>query len=57
MTSFADKAVPFVIKGNRRALTDMQVARDAGVADFLEAFIECFERDDACCMWLFKEAD
>lgn len=49
--------VPFKLFGNRRGLTDQQLAEDEGLADFVARFPDSFERSDTMAAWLFIEPD
>lgn len=57
MTEFVTEAVPFVSIGNRRGLTDEQIFNDRGLADFVERFEACFERDAYRHIWIFIEPE
>jgi hypothetical protein len=53
MMGFVDAAVPFVMVGNKSALTDQQIAEEPQWMDFIRAFKRSFQRDDECCCWYF----
>lgn len=53
MSGFESVPVPFVYAGNRRALTDQQLADDPYLRQFVETFAGAFERDDDRQLWLF----
>jgi len=53
--TFISAPVPFIIVGNRRALTDVQIHEDQAVADFVKIFSLSFERDYTRSIWLFIE--
>lgn len=55
MSEYESVAVPFVKIGNRRALTDEQLANDPYLEDLVRAFPQSFERADNLCIWLFVE--
>lgn len=46
MPEFCSAAVPFVRVDNRVALTDEQLVSSPWLAEFVERFRHCFERDD-----------
>lgn len=54
---FQSVPVPFVIIGNRRGLTDAQLASDPALAEFVALFASAFEWDALRSVWLFVEDD
>ena len=57
MPKFESVAIPFLIIGNRRGLSDWQILCSPIAADFIGVFPHCFERDDANQVWLFIEPE
>lgn len=53
MSAFEDVEVPFVVVGDKQALTDRQLAENAWLRNFVAAFPQCFQRDDAACAYYF----
>lgn len=51
---FVSIEVPFRRIGNERVLTDMQLAEDPFLADFVSRFRHCFERDHVRFIWLYR---
>ncbi len=49
--------VPFVKVGNRRCLTDKQLAEEPYLADFVRRFPDSFEHHELVSVWLFIEPD
>lgn len=57
MSDYRNMAVPFRWLGNRRYLTDEQLAEIPELAAFVAAFPKCFERVECLSIWVFIEAD
>jgi hypothetical protein len=55
--SFVSVEVPFVKRGNRRALSKKQLLEDPYLLDFFERFKHCFEYDVITDYYLFIEPD
>lgn len=55
--AFESQEVPFIKIGNRRALSDLQIAENSHLAAFFALFNGCFERDDEQFVWLLLEKD
>jgi hypothetical protein len=55
---FASEAVPFRTDRttNRRYLTEMQLAQDQYLAEFVAQFRDCFEHDELWRVFIFIEA-
>lgn len=53
MSEYVSEAVPFVMIGNRRGLTDKQIEEDPYIKDFFLRFQDCFERDYVRSLWIF----
>lgn len=52
---FVSANVPFISVGNRRVLTDQQLAADANLAAFVEGFPGSFERNESLQVWIYLE--
>jgi hypothetical protein len=55
MPKFIDVAVPFRMFGNRRGLTDEQIANDYCLTEFVRRFRHCFEYEVSRNVWMFIE--
>lgn len=49
--------VPFVLVGNRRALTVKQLVEAPHLMDFVERFLPCFEYDPVRFLFVLNETD
>jgi hypothetical protein len=45
--------IPFITMDNHQVLTDRQLRDEPYLADFVERFPRCFERDDIRNIWIF----
>jgi hypothetical protein len=55
VSDYVDVAVPFIVFGNRRGLTDMQMQQQPWVREFFSRFRHCFEYDPYRDVYLFIE--
>ncbi len=51
---FINIAVPFQRLGNDSVLSDLQLSEDPSLAEFVERFANCFERDDIRMIWIYR---
>lgn len=56
MSEYENVAVPFQTRGNRQYLSDRQLVAMSWLVDFVNAFPNCFERDEFNqCYWYYPD--
>lgn len=56
MSVYSSEAVPFVLVGNKQALTDQQLAEQPWLCEFIRRFPHCFERSERyMCYFFYRE--
>lgn len=56
MSRYENAAVPFVLVGNKQALTDKQLAEQPWLSEFMQCFAHCFERSEAMqCFFFYSD--
>ncbi len=53
VSKYVTVEVPFLLRGNRQILTDLQIAEQPWIWEFIERFRNCFERDDYQRVWVY----
>jgi len=48
---FEDMEIPFIKRGNRHVLTELQVAQDPRLEEFIEQFRDSLEYDPYMAWW------
>jgi hypothetical protein len=56
MTTFETVEIPFVQVGNRRGLTDRQIAELPWLAEFVARYRDRFEHDPNLNVWIMLES-
>ena len=57
MPQYVNAEIPFILIGNRRALTDMQILENDWIADFVTCFRHCLEYDPYRCIYILQESE
>ena len=58
MSKFETVAVPFeTLPDGRKVITDLEIAKNPWLLDFIKRFEHCFERSNVAQFYIYKEHD